>query len=124
MISQLVKRIFLKRSTEAKKQTEIEIINVRLEKLEADLGKALSGYRTVLIKENPDILADLINGESIEALDRSLTAAMDITDKIKAKLEDQRAAERIPGGAPVRTAPDTETMSSHEKIIHGLEKNN
>lgn len=123
MINWLLKRIWPKRSMEAKEPAEIKIINLRLEKLEADLGKALGGYRTVLIKENPDILPDLIKGESIEALDRSLTAAREITDRIKAKFEAQRAAERIPCGAPVRTPPDVETLSSHEKIIHGLERN-
>jgi hypothetical protein len=122
MISRLIKRIFTKRTMETKERTEFEIINARLEKLEADLGKALCGYRTVLIKENPDILPDLIEGESIEALDLSLTAAREITEKIKTRLEAQQAAERIPGGAPVRTPLDMETLSSHEKIIQGLER--
>jgi hypothetical protein len=109
---------------EVEEQTELEIINARLTKLEADLEKATTGYRQMLISNNPDILPELIGGESIEALDRSLTTGRELTEKVKKQLEKQMAAERIPGGAPARTPPDTSNLSSHEKIVYGLGTNN
>jgi len=99
-----------------------ERINARLEKLEAELEKAVSGYRLLLIKENPDVLPELINGENIEALDRSLAAGRELTARVQQQIEKRLQAERIPNGAPVRTAPDAEGLSSYEKIRYGLDK--
>jgi len=117
------------RGKEVEKRTELEritqnqeTITKRLEKLEADLGKAIGGYRQALISQNPDILPELIGGSSIEDLDRSLVTAQDLTEKIKKKLEAKTAAEKVPGGAPARSPPDTANLSSHEKIVYGLEK--
>jgi hypothetical protein len=64
----------------------------------------------------------MIGGSSIEELDRSLSSAKELTKKIKNKLEQKTAAEKIPGGAPPRTPQDTSGLSSHEKIIYGLSK--
>jgi hypothetical protein len=107
---------------EVQEQTELESINARLTKLEADLGKAIGGYRQALLSQNPDILPEMIVGGSIEELDRSLSSAKDLTARIREKLEQKTAAERIPGGAPPRTLPDTSSLSSHEKIVYGLEQ--
>jgi hypothetical protein len=109
---------------EVPKQTELEIINARLEKLEGDLGKAITGYKLMLIKENPDILADLIRGESIEEIDRSLSQAKELTNRIRTKLEEKITAEKIPAGAPTRLPPDLDSLSSEEKIRYGLQITN
>ena len=108
------------REREVQEQTELDIIIVRLTKLEADLGKAIGGYRSSLIGQNPEILPDLITGGSIEDLDRSLVTAKDLTRRIQEKLQQKTAIERVPSGAPVRTPLDTSNLSSHEKIVYGL----
>jgi hypothetical protein len=112
----------IKNGEEVKEQTEIEQIKTRLAKLEGDLEKAISGYRLMLISQNPDILPELVQGESIEALERSLATARELTARMKQKLEQQMAAERIPAGAPARSTADPENLSSYEKIRYGLEK--
>jgi hypothetical protein len=113
----------VQKPTELERITGIqETLTHRIEKLESDLEKATAGYRQMLISNNPDILPDLINGGSIEALDRSLTTGRELTEKVKKQLEKQTAEKRVPGGAPVRMPPDTENLSSHEKIIYGLEQ--
>jgi hypothetical protein len=119
-INRLIKIIFKNRKNQEVKQHELIEINARLEKLEGDLGKAITGYKLMLIKENPDILADLIRGESIEEIDRSLSQAKDLTNSIRAKLEEKISAEKIPAGAPTRLPPDLDTLSSEEKIRYGL----
>jgi hypothetical protein len=108
---------------ESERQTELEIINARLEKLEGDLEKAISGYKLTLINNNPDILPELIGGESIETLDASLLRARELTGRIKENLEKKAASQRTPAGAPSRIPPDTENMSSEEKIKYGLRSN-
>jgi hypothetical protein len=92
----------------------------RLAKLEADLTKATAGYRSMLVSQNPEVLPELIRGENIDELDRSLVTAKELTEKVRQQIEKKAAAERIPGGAPARTAPDTENMNAHEKIVYGL----
>jgi hypothetical protein len=94
----------------------------RLERLEAELLKASSGYRQWLIEKNPDILPELIGGSSPEEMDRSLVAARDLTEKIKKKLEEEGRKEQSPAGAPVRSPPDVDGLSPSEKIREGLER--
>ena len=122
MISRLIKIFSKSRKSREVKQLEIEKINARLEKLEGDLEKAISGYKLMLIQNNPDILAELISGDSIETIDRSLSQARELTDRIRVKLEEKTTAERIPVGAPSRTPPNLENLSSHENIRYGLEQ--
>jgi len=121
-INRLIKIIFKNRKNQEVKQHELMEINARLEKLEGDLGKAITGYKLMLIKENPDILADLIRGESIEEIDRSLSQAKELTNSIRAKLEEKISAEKIPAGAPTRLPPDLNALSSEEKIRYGLKQ--
>jgi hypothetical protein len=99
-------------------------IDARLQKLEGNLDKAITGYRLMLINNNPDILPELISGESIEGLDSSLLKAKELTIKIKDKLDSITTAERIPGGAPPRSPPNIDNLSSEEKIRYGLQNTN
>ena len=100
---------------------ELKTTNIRLDQLEKELGKALSGYKVMLLKNNPDILAEMIGGESVEAVDRSLEAARQLTGRIRQNMEQKITSERIPGGAPVRTPPNIDNLNSYEKILYGLE---
>jgi hypothetical protein len=120
MISRLIKIFSKSRKSREVKQLEIEKINARLEKLEGDLEKAISGYKLMLIQNNPDILAELISGDSIETIDRSLSQARELTNSIKQNFEKSSASERIPAGAPARLPLDTNNLSSEEKIKYGL----
>jgi hypothetical protein len=64
----------------------------------------------------------MIKGQSVDELDGSVKTAHELTEKIKAKLAQKMIAEKVPGGAPARTPPDTSHLSSYEKIIYGLEQ--
>ena len=94
----------------------------RADLLDGGLKKAVGGYKSLIIQANPGILPELISGETIEALDTSLEKAKELTAKVKAGLEAQIAAARIPAGAPLRGAADVSTLSSREKINLGVEK--
>ena len=94
----------------------------RLAKLEDDLARATGGYRRLLLRENPDILPELVSGVTVEALDRSLEAAAALTARLKKKLEEKVAAIQAPAGAPARSPPDVENLTPGEKIRLGLRR--
>jgi hypothetical protein len=131
-ISRLIKKMFKNNqrngegsgnsapSTPSAERILLKQLDERLQKLEGSLDKAITGYRLMLINNNPDILPEMITGETIESLDNSLNKARELTGKIKAKLEEKTTAERIPAGSPPRSPPDTDSMSSEEKIRYGL----
>jgi hypothetical protein len=122
--SQLPTRKEVQQPKESQQLQEINLAlqktSERLAKLEADLNKATAGYRSMLVSQNPEVLPELIRGESIEELDKSLATAKELTEKVRQQIEKKAAAERIPGGAPARTAPNAENMNAHEKIVYGL----
>jgi DNA repair exonuclease SbcCD ATPase subunit len=90
--------------------------------LKNDLKEAVSRYKTTLEKENPEVLPDLIQGETIEELTSSLVKAKALTDKVKTNLEEKAREVHVPAGAPQRTEIDLESLSSTEKIKEGISR--
>lgn len=93
----------------------------RLEEVSGRLKKTVAGYKTLLATANPDVLPELLSGESLEELDMSLARARELTGRIKANLEEQARKGRVPAGAPARGPLDDSRLSSREKIVRGLE---
>ena len=81
---------------------------------------AVGKYRASLAAANPMIPEDLITGDSIEEIDASLESAKNLVSRIKEGLEAERESESVPAGAPPRTSPSTEGMTSRQKINYGL----
>jgi bisphosphoglycerate-dependent phosphoglycerate mutase len=106
----------------AGKDEELNKANDRLGKLDDDLKQAVASYKTLIVKSNPDVLPELLSGESITALDNSLARSKELVVRIKSKLEEQVMAMRIPAGAPQRKDLDTGDMSPREKIRWGIVK--
>jgi len=94
----------------------------RAGKLDGSLKQAVISYRTLITKANPDVLPEMLTGESVEELDSSLGKARELISKIKNGLQTQSQAARVPAGAPQRGAPDMSGLSSREKIRLGLER--
>jgi hypothetical protein len=81
-------------------------------------GRALlERYRSALLASDPSIPADLVTGETADAIETSFNAARELVTRIRGELSTQ-AAQAIPAGAPgrVRGAP----MTAFEKIRQGL----
>jgi hypothetical protein len=106
----------------AGKTEELTKAGIRLAELEKAAAGAVSRYKAVIVQSNPDVLPELVTGESIEALDGSLAKARELIGKVKVGLEAQKAAARVPAGAPPRGPVDTSSLSSREKINLGVEK--
>ncbi|MDE3096569.1 MAG: hypothetical protein KGK07_11315 [Chloroflexota bacterium] len=77
-------------------------------------------YRDLVVRSEPSLPAELIAGESIDAVDRSLEAAREIVGRVRTHIEQQAQAVRVPAGAPPRSGPDLSAMSPEQKIRYGL----
>ncbi len=76
-------------------------------------------YRTVLLQAAPDVLPELVQGESVDELDRSLVTARETVARVREQMQTQAAA-RIPAGSPARGGPDLSGLSPAEKIRLGI----
>jgi hypothetical protein len=86
------------------------------------LTRAVAGYRTMLLSANPEIPAEMVVGDTLEAIELAVSGARALIGKVKEQIEKNSARVKIPAGAPQRTAPDLSGLSAREKIIRGIEK--
>jgi len=91
-----------------------------LTKIDASLVGAGAGYRSMIIQANPEVVAELITGDSIEAINDSVDKAKALVSKVRQGLEAEISLSRVPAGAPERTSPDLSTLSPREKIQYGI----
>ena len=81
---------------------------------------AVSAYKSVVAGANPAVPAELITGDTIEALDRSMASAKVLVAQVRQVVEADIAAGKVPAGAPARTPPDLSAMSPREKIQYAV----
>lgn len=89
-------------------------------RLTDSLAQAITGYRSVAISANPEVPEELVSGDTIEAVDESLTRAKKLVSKVRQGLEAEAMQTRFPGGAPVRTPPDLSALSPKDKIKYAV----
>jgi hypothetical protein len=99
---------------------EVEALQARLEQAGAQSQADASRYRALVLAHEPDLPADLVSGNSIDALEQSLSQARQTVAQVRQHIEQQAQTLRVPAGAPVRAAPDTSELSASEKIRMGL----
>ena len=92
------------------------------EHVEEELHRTLARYRSALLETSPDVPAELVQGEDVEALEHSLAQAQQLVVRVRQQLEAKVAAERVPPGAPIRSGPDLSSLSTREKIVHALSR--
>lgn len=105
----------LAQKQEAAENTWMEMAALREEK-----DEAVVACRDALRLANPGLPADLIRGESLQELNASVDAAKALVDQVRAALNAEREAARVPAGAPVNAGPDIEGLSSRGKIAAGV----
>lgn len=111
------------------RNTEVDTLKQNLAELETrfnevngTLSRAITGYRAMAIKANPEMPAELIAGDTIEAIDKAVVNARELVGKVKEKLVNADTQVRVPAGAPPRMPPDFSALSSREKIQQGIAK--
>lgn len=87
---------------------------------EDSLVEAVTSYRNMIAQANPDIVEELINGDTIEALNESLEKARRLIGRVRQGLETEIALAKVPAGAPERRPPDLSALSPREKIQYAI----
>ena len=84
-------------------------------------GDELAGVRELILKAYPDAVAELVAGESVDALLASVPAARAAYAQVAATIRAQTPAPvQIPTGSGRRPALDPEGLSPEAKIQAGL----
>jgi len=92
----------------------------RLITISDSLTEAVASYRALVVESHPEVLEELVTGDSIETINESLEKARDLVGRVKQGLETEITLARIPAGAPERTSPDLSALSPREKIQYAL----
>jgi len=103
------------------KQTRDEL-EERLTSLDNSLAEAVGSYKTMVVQANPEVIEELIGGDTIESINESLNKAKDLVSKVKQGLETEISLTKVPAGAPERTSPDLSALSPREKIQYAIGK--
>lgn len=103
----------------ALKQSVAEL-ELRLTDLTNRLSQALASYQALVVKANPGVPEELLTGDSIEAIDKSLEDARALIDKVRRELDAEIAGTRVPAGAPQRGLVDLSVLSPKEKIKYAI----
>ncbi len=80
---------------------------------------AVAKYLEAVKAANPLLPGDVIAGESIDQIDRSLATALAIAGAVQANLAAEAQNNRVPAGAPTRTV-NLEGLTPDELIRLGL----
>ena len=104
----------------ASRDNQIATLKQSLAELESRLSQAVSAYRAQVIKSNPGVPEELVSGDSIEAIDKSVEDAQNLITKVKRELESEIAGARVPAGAPQRGLVDLSVLSPREKIQYAI----
>ena len=118
----------------AQKDEELTKANARILELEqavaelsgkltiasSSLAEAVASYRTMVVQANPDVLEELVTGDTTESINESLNKAKTLTSRVRQGLEAEISSAKFPTGAPQRTPPDLSALSSREKIQYAI----
>ena len=101
------------------KQSESDL-EERLSVADSSLVNAVASYKAMAIQTNPEVMEELISGDTIESIDESLEKAKNLIGKVRQELETEISLARVPAGAPERRTPDLSALSPREKIQYAI----
>ncbi len=84
------------------------------------LAEAVAGYRALVVESHPEVLEELISGDTVGSINESLSKAKALVGKVRQGLEAEITLARVPAGAPERSSPDLSVLSPREKIQYAL----
>ncbi len=84
------------------------------------LAEAVASYKAVVVQTNPEVIEELISGDTIEAISESLEKAKTLVSRVRQGVEAEISLAKVPAGAPERTSPDLSTLSPREKIQYAI----
>jgi uncharacterized coiled-coil protein SlyX len=84
------------------------------------LTEAVTGYRKLVLDTNPDVTEELLNGDSIQSINESLSKVKSLIGKLRQRMEKDITRNRVPIGSPGRQSSDPSGMSPREKIHYAI----
>ena len=120
-VAELRRQLEALRSEQTKREAESETLRIALDEATTAARVGAERYREVVLTAAPELPAELVGGETIAAVDESLSRAPQTVAQVRQHLEQQAQAQRVPAGAPIRAAPDLSDLSATEKIRLGLQ---
>jgi chromosome segregation ATPase len=92
----------------------------RLTTLSNSLAQAVASYKAMVVQANPEVIDELIGGDTIESINDSLDKAKDLVKRVRQGIETEISLAKVPAGAPERTSPDLSALSPREKIQYAI----
>ncbi len=92
----------------------------RLTTISNSLTEAVASYKAMVVQANPDAIEELISGDTIEAINESMSQAKALVSKVRQGVEAEILLAKVPAGAPERASPDLSALSPREKIQYAI----
>lgn len=125
--SRLEQRVLELKQAVVEKENEITALKKsegelkeRMSTIRKSLTEAVNSYKSRVMQMTPGITEELVSGDTIEAVDKSLEKALSLIGRVKKSMEKEISHTRVPAGAPGRRAPDLSTLSPREKIQYAI----
>jgi len=96
--------------------------STNFEGAKAAYAYAVEDFKKLAAASNPLIPPEVIFGTTVEEVKASLARTNKLVANVQESLAKQAVASVVPAGAPARTGPNVEGMSTKEKINLGLEQ--
>ena len=90
------------------------------EELKKSLKGTVTAYRELVMGTNPEVVSELIKGDSVAEVNESLKKAQTLMEKVRQGMEVEAGRMRVPAGAPARTQPELSGLTAREKIRYGI----
>ncbi len=103
-------------------ESETHSAKAYLQAAEERLRAAATKYRDLVVRTEPELPAELIAGDDVDAVDASAASAREMVGRVRAHIETQARALRIPAGSPPRGGADLSALTPEQKIRIGLER--
>ena len=92
----------------------------RVANISNSLAEAVDSYKDMVVQANPEVIEELISGDTIESINESLSEAKTLVSKVRQGVEAEISLIRVPAGAPERTSLDLSALSPREKIQYAI----
>lgn len=121
-LAQLSAQIAALEQALAQEHAARDVAEAEAGRAQRELAATLGHYRALLLTSSEDVPEELVQGETISALDESFRRAKALVERLRGQLEAAARKERVPPGAPQRQAADFSSMTPHQKILLGLQR--
>jgi len=103
----------------ALKQAKAEL-DEGLTAISNSLAEAVVSYKAMVVQANPEVIEELISGDTIESINESMDKAKTLVSKVRQGVEAEISLAKIPAGAPERTSLDLSALSPRDKIQYAI----